>query len=220
MERKRVDAVRGVCGIYLISDNDARKAYVGQAVDIGRRWAFHLWELNAGRHTNSKLQAAWNSHPEQIEFAVLEICPREQLKEREVFWIEALGTYQNGYNLTTGGENAEKPEGFGATLSKALKGRRGPMLGKKLSADHRKKISEKLKGNCNSGRGEKNHASKPVINLTTGERFSCAAEAGRSCGSKSVTPGVNIRKCCLGERPTALGYKWAFAPKAAEEEST
>lgn len=212
MERIDVGKVKDVTGIYLIWDALDEKGYVGQAVNIGRRWTFHLWELNAGRHENKEMQKAWDDHSGAFSFSVLEVCKVENLNEREIYWVGELGTFGSGYNRTPGGELAGKrsPETC-QRMSYALKGRVSPMKGKHFSEDHRKKISEKLKGNHNSGYGADNHASKPVVCIDTGMRFSCAAEAGRYYGSKSKTPGVNIRKVCVGERSAALGHRWAFA---------
>lgn len=210
------DEARGLTGIYLIYDKQNKFGYVGQSVDIGRRWKFHLWELNANKHTNKALQKAWNEHKEEFYFSVLEQCARSELNEREVFWISKVDSYANGYNLTSGGMNAEKPKDFSAKVSYALKRRKSPLEGKKLTEEHRKKIAQKLKGNCNAGYGEANHASRPVVCLETGMMFACEADAGRFYGSRSVTPGTNIRKCCVKERRKAFGHTWAF--EKAEEE--
>ena len=34
--------------------------------------------------------------------------PAEQLSEREIYWIDQFDTFNNGYNLTTGGEQAKE----------------------------------------------------------------------------------------------------------------
>jgi hypothetical protein len=39
-----------------------------------------------------------------FSFNVIELCNREQLKYREVFWIKKLDTFFNGYNETIGGD--------------------------------------------------------------------------------------------------------------------
>jgi transposase len=41
---------------------------------------------------------------ENFSFQILEECPEEQLAEREIYWIEKLNTYKEGYNETRGGD--------------------------------------------------------------------------------------------------------------------
>jgi len=35
----------------------------------------------------------------------LEECPKELLDEREIYWIKYYNTFENGYNLTVGGNS-------------------------------------------------------------------------------------------------------------------
>ena len=50
---------RGHTGIYVILNDDAKVAYVGQSVDIGIRIEQHGVELINGVHHNSRLQSLW-----------------------------------------------------------------------------------------------------------------------------------------------------------------
>ena len=36
---------------------------------------------------------------ENFSFRILEECPEEKLKEREIYWIKKLDTYNKGYNI-------------------------------------------------------------------------------------------------------------------------
>lgn len=40
--------------------------------------------------------------PESFTFELLEECPRNQLDEREKYWIEYFDSYTWGYNATSG----------------------------------------------------------------------------------------------------------------------
>ena len=42
-------------------------------------------------------------------FEVLELCELEQLNERERYWIKHYNTYEQGYNLTLGGNADTNP---------------------------------------------------------------------------------------------------------------
>jgi hypothetical protein len=41
---------------------------------------------------------------ENFEIESIEQCPDDLLNEREIYWIEKLDTFHNGYNETLGGE--------------------------------------------------------------------------------------------------------------------
>ena len=207
---------KAVCGIYEIKNLVNGKVYIGQSIDIRSRWIMHKWELNSGRHNNSHLQRAWDKHNRQFSFSILEVCPPGQLDAREIQWIKERRSNdpKYGYNVTTGGDGAR---GYKKTpeqcerLSAALKGRVGSMTGKRFSEEHKRKIAKGLAGNHNSGYGKDNHASKSVICIETGQRFECAADAGRYYNSVSSTPGTNILKACKGHRPDAFKMHWRFA---------
>ena len=48
-------------GIYMIRNKVNNKAYIGQAVDIDKRWGEHIKELNNNKkYCNYHLQNAWN----------------------------------------------------------------------------------------------------------------------------------------------------------------
>lgn len=46
-------------GVYTITCTANGRTYVGQAVNIRKRWSFHRWQLNKGTHDNSHLQRSW-----------------------------------------------------------------------------------------------------------------------------------------------------------------
>ena len=94
-----------LCGIYSIKNLINNQYYIGQAVDIKRRWRREKYELNCEEQAwNLHLQRAWNKYgAENFEFSVVELCSQEQLDEREKFWILFYDAYHNGYNQSMGG---------------------------------------------------------------------------------------------------------------------
>jgi group I intron endonuclease len=146
-------------GIYCIRLGD--KFYVGQAVNIQRRWTRHRNALNSGTHSNQHLQNAWSKYGSgAFEFEVIEICDKSNLLEREDFWMNTLNSIQAGFNLKSasttwlGGHHKDEvrqkislshtgkiksPE----TCAKISASKKG----KKLSEEQRRQISESLKGN-------------------------------------------------------------------------
>lgn len=92
-------------GIYSITNIINSKCYVGQSVDISRRFSQHRSNLNKNKHVNRHLQYAWNKYGENnFKFDVLEICKAEDLNEKEKYWIDYCNSYNNGYNLDYGGD--------------------------------------------------------------------------------------------------------------------
>lgn len=97
-----------LCGIYCIENIESKKKYIGLSRDIKRRWTEHKSELKSNKHPNSYLQSAWNKYGESnFTFYIIELCNSEKLSDRECYYIQLHKTlaHENGYNLTTGGEN-------------------------------------------------------------------------------------------------------------------
>ena len=94
------------CGIYCIENTIDHKKYIGQSVDIKRRWSEHKLQLRKGIHVNSHLQRAWNKYGADVfTFTVLEECDELQLEERERYYIEFHQAVSEdlGYNMNSGG---------------------------------------------------------------------------------------------------------------------
>ena len=82
------------------------KIYVGQTVrSLKKRIREHK------NNTKSLIGRALHKYGEEnFVWVILEECDsREQLDEREIYWIKTLNTkFPNGYNLTDGGNSSTK----------------------------------------------------------------------------------------------------------------
>lgn len=77
-------------GIYKI-ENKNGGIYVGQTVDIDKRWYQHKNNLRKNKHGNIKLQRAWNKYGEDyFTFSVLEYVSPEQLTQAEQKWLDII----------------------------------------------------------------------------------------------------------------------------------
>lgn len=85
-------------GIYAIRHLDSARVYVGSASNLSKRWSRHRRDLRSGLHRNAHLQSAWDKYGEYaFEFVVLELT--DHLDVREQHWIDALDSFDNGFNL-------------------------------------------------------------------------------------------------------------------------
>lgn len=93
-----------ICGIYKITNKVNGKCYIGQSNDIHRRWK---QELAPNAKLNPHLARAFEKYGiDNFEFEIIEECQREQLNEREQFYIEIYQSINPklGYNKTEGGD--------------------------------------------------------------------------------------------------------------------
>ena len=94
------------CYIYKIINNVTGEKYVGQTTNFSRRISDHKQQLNAGTHKNQKLQASWNKYGAE-NFSITKEqfnLTKEQLNQKEVEEIQKEDSFNNGFNLTIGGD--------------------------------------------------------------------------------------------------------------------
>jgi len=90
-------------GIYKITNNLNGKVYIGQSVDIEKRWKQHLYAVSHG-HKTLLYVAMRRSGVENWSFEVVE--ETEDLDIREVYWIEWYKHHGKGvYNWKLGGQH-------------------------------------------------------------------------------------------------------------------
>ena len=96
----RLDTVKKVRGIYKVTNKINGKVYIGQSVDIGRRWREHM----TAKDDIYFHKAIQKYGVENFEWEVIEQCKKSELDEREIYWIEYYDSFNKGYNCTRGGE--------------------------------------------------------------------------------------------------------------------
>ena len=92
-----------VSGIYKIESRN-NKVYIGSAVNIKRRWAEHIRNLNRNIHINKKLQHAWNKYgASYFTFTIIEIVKdKNKLLLQEQKYLNILFAYytdKEHYNI-------------------------------------------------------------------------------------------------------------------------
>ena len=224
-----------ISGIYEIRNTDTGKVYVGQSKDIMSRWRDHIARLKNQKHDNQYLQNAWNKYgAESFSFLILETCEPDfdKLNELEIKWIELKHALDDkyGYNIASGGGNANPYAGFDKERYKKLrkdiserqreyyKNHPSPFKGKRASEEVKKHLSEINTGERSPMYGKKrpdhsknmsgsgNPRARRVKCIETGEEFGCVKEAAEKYG----TQNSNIIKMLSGFQKTAAGKTWAY----------
>lgn len=96
-------------GIYKITNELNNKCYIGQSINIETRWLQHIYE---GKHNTQKgklYPAMYIDGIEHFIFEVIEECQlvKEELDNRERYWINYYDSFNNGYNSTLGGQGED-----------------------------------------------------------------------------------------------------------------
>ena len=97
-------ATAEISGIYKITNQKNDLVYIGQAVDMSTRWKNHAKAgLGIDTPANNKLyKAMMQDGLENFSFEILEKCSRDQLNEKEKFYIELYQSDKYGYNSIGG----------------------------------------------------------------------------------------------------------------------
>ena len=99
-----VGANSEVSGIYKITHIESKKAYIGQTTNIKDRWRTHL-KRGLGIDTpitNKFYNSMMQIKPWNFTWEVIEYCPKEQLNEKEKYWIDFHQTNSWGWNSKGG----------------------------------------------------------------------------------------------------------------------
>ena len=92
--------------IYKIYNDINEKLYIGKTTKtIEDRWQEHIYSALYREDKNFQLYNAIKKYgPEHFHIIQIEECPTNLLNDREVFWIQFYDSYNNGYNMTEGGD--------------------------------------------------------------------------------------------------------------------
>ena len=97
-----------VSGIYKVTNQETDECYIGQAVDVAKRWKDHAkCGLGIDTPANNKLYKAiqeygiWN-----FSWELLEKCEKDLLDEKEAFYIDLYDSKNYGYNSTSGNKKS------------------------------------------------------------------------------------------------------------------
>lgn len=225
-------------GIYKITNLVNGKIYIGQSIDIQRRF----WEHRCISHeSNAHLKNALRKYgKENFKYEVLEECSEEQLDEKERYYISTLNPE---YNVTNGGQDSlrrypeeirqkisAKSKEQWAKMSNEEKAERiknnltGPQKGHTVSEKTRAKLREINTGKTQSietieKRKEtiRNKKQSGYVQTNAGHRKKIICletgeifESVKQASEKLNTPRANISRVLKGKQKTIKGYKFEY----------
>lgn len=93
-----------ITGIYKITNQVTDQCYIGQAIDMDKRWKDHCkCGLGIDTPVNNKLYKSMNEYGlHNFSFELLEECEKNDLDEKEKYYIDLYDSYNYGYNATRG----------------------------------------------------------------------------------------------------------------------
>lgn len=126
-------------GIYKITNTINGKMYIGQAIDIEKRWKEHEYSSKNG---NQIIYRAIRKYGlDRFSFDIVEECAKEDLDRLEILYIKKLNSFfkwdNGGYNMTLGGGGKSGWIVSDETREKISMAHKG----KAISEDHKHAIS-------------------------------------------------------------------------------
>ena len=192
--------MKKICGIYCIENTVTIKRYIGQSVDIYRRWRNHKSNLLNKKHQNYMLQEDYDLYGlESFKFYILEECDANDLNQREMYYISLYDSDDNfyGYNIESGGNNSPLAESTKKKISLS-----------KTSISEEQKIINRIKN-------KKAHLfeSHPIYQITlAGEIYKEWNSARDAARTLKYTQSC-IWNCLNNNRRTYKNYIWIYKDK-------
>ena len=193
--------------IYSIVCKVNGKRYIGQTInDVAERWRTHLQESKTKSH-RPLYRAISKYGPGMFSIRIIEDdIEYDNLSAREIYWIEQFDTFNNGYNLTTGGEQSK-------TIHQDVKDKISTtMSGVVKSEEHTSRMRASLKERAKHTpafkvRGDGKHSKRKIkgTHIETGEElvFDSLTDACNKLGLKNGNLSRGIKNGY-----TVGGYKW------------
>lgn len=94
--------------IYAFVNKENNKKYIGRTLDIDHRIKTHLIRINKGLN-NHTFYEDYRTNPDNFYILILlNNVPESKLNDLEKYFIKKYDSFNNGYNMTNGGDTATK----------------------------------------------------------------------------------------------------------------
>lgn len=208
--------------IYQIINDINQKIYVGKTeFSIEKRFKEHCKDAFRERNEKRPLYLAMQKYGVE-HFHIELIEETNNPEEREIYWIEKLGSFKNGYNATLGGDG-KKYIDYDLVIATYREIGVIKDVAKKLniSPDSVSFILRQNNEPINSCQDIQTKKYGKVVNMYSlkGEYLQTFPSVGAAArymvennltGCKYTTIKQHITEVCTGRRQTAAKYKWKF----------
>jgi len=132
-------------GIYVIKNKVTNDVYIGSAKNFNKRWNGHKSKLRKKIHHSIILQNSWNKHKEKFfVFQIIEyVKDISKLIEREQYYLDLI---KPKYNICKRAYSSLGRKPTEETRKKLRENNGRYWKGKKLSEEHKRKLSLAKKG--------------------------------------------------------------------------
>lgn len=181
-------------GIYKITNKINGKSYIGQSIQIESRWKQHINAALRGScfHIHNAIRKYGKDN---FIFDVIELTTEDLLNEREIYYISKYDTFNNGYNLTKGGDGNRGWIVNDETRRKISEAKKG----KPLTDMQRKQLCRLHKSMCT-----------PIIQCDLNGNFIKEWDSLQAAGIALNIDKSSLTKACKGKRKTCGGFIWKY----------
>jgi len=167
--------------IYKATNKVNGKSYIGQTINPLKERIFkHIDDILNSRYNSYFHRAIRKYGKENFDWKIIAECDSlEELNKIEIEMIEKHNTFEDGYNLTKGGEGkvgCKHTEASKRKMSESSKGGKNGMYGKHHSEETKKKLSKSHKGEKNYlyGKHHSEEMKRKISEATIGNKTSKA----------------------------------------------
>ena len=210
--------------IYVITNQLNGKQYVGKTLNNPtQRFKQHCRDSKKERCNKRPLYDAMNKYGiDNFSISIIEECSDIEVNEKEIYWINKLNTYSNGYNATKGGDGRSYLD-YDLIVNLYKQYQNIQTVAKELNIcpDSVKKILKERNIPIKSSADVmKDKFGKPVNMYDKNgkfiQSFNTTSDAARFLidnkysNCKLSTIRYHISEVCSGKRKSAANFKWSF----------
>ena len=210
--------------IYVITNQLNGKQYVGKTLNNPtQRFKEHCRDSKKERCNKRPLYDAMNKYGiDNFSISIIEECSDIEINEKEIYWINKLNTYSNGYNATKGGDGKSYLD-YDLIVNLYKQYQNIQTVAKELNIcpnSVKRVLKERNIPIKSSADVMKDKFGKPVNMYDKNgkfiQSFNTTSDAARFLidnkysNCKLSTIRYHISEVCSGKRKSAANFKWSF----------